>query len=122
MGKKRLTNPNQSRIQTQDVYFFIAYVIAFKISTLMYEYSLQGGDVKFVTSHLVDFGISLALSILSTLVLTIIPLFFFDQINAATKVASLAAGWLIFMNSAVSDLSTTLIHHGQYNLTAFILG
>ncbi|CAG9316162.1 unnamed protein product [Blepharisma stoltei] len=121
-----MNNPNLSdqpvgKLQPKDAYFFFAYLASFKISTLLYVYTLQGGDVKYVTGHLVDFGICLAISVLSTLCLTILPIFYFSQINIAVKIAAIATGWLIFMASAIADLSTTLLHHGQYNLTAFFM-
>ena len=120
MGRKEELKFSFGKLTKQELLFLGCYLVLFKVCTALYEYTLQGGDVKFIKDHMASFGVCLVVSAVGTLMLTVLPLFSFKKINPFIKALSLGVGWLVFLNSALADLSTTLLHHGQYNLTGFV--
>ena len=101
--------------------FLIAYILSFEALSLLYQTTLQGGDVKFITDRLALFGIIMILVTISSLLLTILPISRFPTVTILTKILSLSLGWWNFLHTALQDMNTTLESHGQYNFLMFSL-
>lgn len=110
-----------SRPGKYDAKFFVAYLISFFFLSLMYTYTLQGGDVKFVTDRLALFAGIMILVTISTLLLTTFAITNFTEVNILTKLITLSLSWWIFLDAALQDMNTTLESHGQYNFLMFAL-
>jgi hypothetical protein len=121
MGKKTLCRFSCGKIRVYDLYFFLIQLVGFKITALIYELTLEGGDLKFMLDNLPFLGAMLVCSVLLAFVLTAVGLLSLQKVNCIVKSVVLVTGWIIFMNTALSDQSTTLQKHGHYNICVFFL-
>lgn len=104
-----------------DIKFIVVYILTFYLLTFGYNFTLQGGDVKFVTDRVALFaGIMFSVCITSIL-LTTLAISRFKQVQILAKILSLTIGWYILINNALKDMNTTLNSHGQYNFLMFCL-
>lgn len=97
-----------STLTTLDYKYLAAYIVGFSIATICYNYTLQGGDLKFVKDRLIPFLVALLTCCLITLSLTVYTLFHSSSVKALIRILGPLIGWLIFLNTAFSDMNTTL--------------
>lgn len=83
---------NFSRLGKPDLKFFIFYMISFEIIAALYNFTLQGGDVKFLVDRLALFGITMIFVSISSICITIIAISKYSQVKIPTKIVSLGLG------------------------------
>lgn len=122
MGKKS-GNPRRKlhHCNRRDYQYVTFYVLGFAFCAWLYSLTLEGGDVKFIKDHLTVFGAYMAGCVAGTASLTVYALFFAKKINLIARCLGPVLGWIILLQVALSDLNTTLVSHGQYNLTGFVV-
>ena len=110
-----------TKFTTADLKFFIVYLISYKILAILYTVTLQGGDVKWILDRLALFGVIIIFTVIFALLLTTLAISRFPQVKIITKILSLFFGWWIFLDTALEEMNTTLLSHGQYNFLMFAL-
>lgn len=104
-----------------DIKFTLVYILTFYLLTLGYNYTLQGGDVKFVTDRVALFAGIMFTVCITCVTLTTLSITHFKQVQPIIKLIVVTLSWYILINNALKDMNTTLASHGQYNFLMFCL-
>lgn len=104
-----------------DLKFLLFYTLSFYLLTFAYNFTLQGGDIKYLTDHVAIFAGTMISVCIICVLLTTLALSRFRSVKIITKLVSLLFGWWIILSNALEDMNTTLQYHGQYNFLMFSL-